>query len=62
MFDLWHHKQMMKEVSVGECKSLRIRYVNFKDRKEKLIEIVHGKGIVIKVADFSNKVIYNMLE
>jgi hypothetical protein len=47
---------------VGECKSLRIRYLNFKDRKEKSIDIIHGKGIIINVADFSNKVIYNMLE
>jgi hypothetical protein len=61
-FRLWHNQQKIKEVSVGECKSLRIRYLNFKDRKEKSIEIVHGKGILLNLTDLNNKVIYNMLQ
>ena len=51
----------MKETSVGECKSLRIRYLSFKERREKCIDIVHGKGILLNLTDLNNKVIYNML-
>lgn len=62
VFRLWNQKQRLREVSVGECKALKIRYLNFKDKKEKSIDIVHGKGVVINLADFNSQAIYSILQ
>lgn len=61
-FKLWHHQHTLREVSVGECRSLRIRYLNFKERKEKHIDILHGKGILLNAAELNNKLLYNLIQ
>lgn len=61
-FRLWNHKQRLREANVGECKALKIRYLNFKEKKEKSIDIVHGKGVVINLVDFNSQAIYSILQ
>lgn len=62
VFKLWNQKKRLMEVSIGECKALKIKYLNFKDKKDKSIDIVHGKGVFLNLVDFNSQSIYSIIQ
>jgi hypothetical protein len=41
---------------------LKIRYLNFKDKKEKSIDILMGKNIVFNLYDINSRIIQSIME
>ena len=57
-----HCKEKMRQSEIGSCRSFKLRYLNYKDRKEKSIEILSAKNLHFLLHEINTSVLASIIE